>query len=1177
MLFSKRFLPLLGVAFCSAFIDNAVRLIAIAQVIGSESLYDKFVRADISDWAISPNFEASTLVAVLGVFSLPFIFLAMPAGLFSIVGNRKRIVIYSMASSFFLAGVFVFSLLYNIVFLSLVIVCLLGLKSTLLSPAKYTLIRTIVGVNRTGEGVAWLVFSTTIGVLFGTFFSVLWLLSQSTPGGAFWEQGLLWTFIFLGLLGLLFGSSLPDTDSASESGVDTTKTFSWFDGFWRSYAVLRKQDRESAKYLLLAVLGLAIFWSLASVQQLSISYTSSDNTWNPMVTAVLLTALALGVCYGAIVAAKASSSRVELGLLPLAMIILAVAHSMIAMSSMKYTIYFPLLFLMGFGGSFLAIPCYMYLLNKTPDGREPIAIAVSNAVIHICVLLSLALLSLSLSGSAISPSKLYLYCGLVCVIAMLYLFTLIPGVFLRFVNWLLVHTLYSLKVYDSERIPQNGGALLVCNHLSFVDAMLVLAAIDRPVRFLIFRPIYENPWIKPFARAMGAIPVEAGRSREEIDRALAAASEGIRKGELVCIFAEGGISRVGRLLPFKRGLERIMVDVDAPIIPVYLDQIWTSVFSYRGGKFFWKRPKAVPLPVTVNFGEPIPANTKAVDVRRAVQGVAVEAFKRRPLLARDMRLALLESLTRQRFSRRVSDSSGVSLRAFELLAGISLFKRIFTGKKGERIGVCLPPTVVGVVANLSTVVSGRVPVNLNYTTSSEALHSALEQAEIKTVISSRAFCEKLSLSFADMNVNVVWVEDLTAQTSSFTKAIYAAACCLLPRAIIGRLFFGLRSSVLDEQSSAHSAANSDPSDEVLSILFSSGSTGEPKGVMLSHRNVSSNVVSLLDLLDLDNKDALVGILPFFHSFGHTATLWYPLIAGIPVVYHSNPLDGRTIGKLIDKHSAKVLFATPTFLKMYLRKGKAEQFSQLRYLVVGAERLSESVRESCIEKFKVAPLEGYGCTELSPLAIVNVPDIQHGKIKQVGSKAGSVGTPIPGVIAKVVDPETFVEKDEEEEGLLLIKGPNVMLGYLNKETLTSEVIKDDWYVTGDIARIDGEGFVEISGRLSRFAKIAGEMIPLTRLEECIIDFCCTSDEEASDMEHGDIVAVASVPDEKKGEKLVVLSVVELDASAVAAHLKEIGLPNLWIPSEENYRRVDDIPLLGSGKRDLRAINELALKV
>ncbi len=1199
---SKEFLPLIGVAFCSAFIENAIRLLAVAHFIGSESARSSYYASGLRESLLLPSFEVGSLVLVLLVFSLPFIVLAVPAGLLSARWPRRNLVLYSMVATLLLAALFAYGMSYASVLLSLLVVFLSGLKSTILSPAKYVLVKDMLPGEQHGEGVAYLLALTTLGVLLGSFYAVLWLMTESGSEGAFGQQGLLCLFVLIALFGVLFAVSLRDsggsaaevaeTESSSElaSSADSSELgFSYASGFWRPIIRLWSEDSLSARYLLLAVLGLMLFWSLASVQQISIAFTATAFSWPPLLTAVLMGALALGICYGAILAARASAARVELGLLPISMILLAVAHGGIGLGELTYGKYFPLLFLMGFGGSFLAIPCYAYVLEKSPQKQEPIAIAVANAVIHVGLLGSVLILGASLRGQSLTPVDLYWYSGLACCGLIFCLLYLVPGIFLRFVNWCLVHTLYRLRVFDVNRVPAEGGALLVCNHLSFVDAMLVLASIDRPVRFLMYRPIYENRFIHPFAKAMGAIPVEAGRSREEIEKALSAASEGIRNGELVCIFAEGGISRVGRLLPFKRGLERIMAEVSAPIIPVYLDQIWGSVFSYRGGRFFWKRPKAIPLPVSVHFGEALPSDSSAVKVRAAVQLLAADAFKRRPLLARDLRRALLESLTRRRFSTRVSDSLGISLKAYQLLAGIALFRRQFDAERGERIGICLPPTVAAVVANLSAVCSGKVPVNLNYTASEDGLQSALRQADIRRVITSKAFCKKIGLSFSDSGAEVLYLEDISAQSSGGRKLCYGVASALLPRALLFRLVCGQLSPAHDDKplaardSAKDSAGDSDDvvaqntENEVLSILFSSGSTGEPKGIMLSHKNVSSNIISLLDLLDLDNKDALLGVLPFFHSFGHTATLWYPLIAGIPVVYHSNPLDARTIGRLIDSHGARVLFATPTFLKMYLRKGKSEHFSQLRFLVVGAERLSDSVREDCQEKFALEPLEGYGCTELSPLAIVNIPDIQHGKIKQQGSKVGTVGTPIPGVLAKVVDPEDFSELEIGEEGMLLIKGSNVMLGYLNQEEKTAEVVKDGWYVTGDIARIDSDGFIAIVGRLSRFAKIAGEMIPLGRIEESILAFSrvhSPPSDEADEAEAALAIAVCSAPDQKKGEKLVVLSVQELNPSAVADYLKEQGFPNLWIPARENFHVIEEIPQLGSGKRDLKALDAIA---
>jgi acyl-[acyl-carrier-protein]-phospholipid O-acyltransferase/long-chain-fatty-acid--[acyl-carrier-protein] ligase len=286
-----------------------------------------------------------------------------------------------------------------------------------------------------------------------------------------------------------------------------------------------------------------------------------------------------------------------------------------------------------------------------------------------------------------------------------------------------------------------------------------------------------------------------------------------------------------------------------------------------------------------------------------------------------------------------------------------------------------------------------------------------------------------------------------------------------------------------------------------------------------------------------------------------------------VVYHTNPVDAATIGKLTSKYKATVIMGTPTFMSSYIRKCTPEQFVTIRLAIVGAEKLKEPLANAFYEKFKVIPYEGYGATELSPIVTVGFPGYVNDETMehQLGHKAGKVGHPIPGVAVKVVDPDTFAIKGYDEERLLLVKGANVMKGYLNNPAKTAEVIKDGWYVTGDVATIDSDGFVKITDRLSRFSKIGGEMVPHIKIEENIMEIM-----GAVDL----IVAVTSVPDEKKGERLVVLHAVDMDAVSMCEGLAKKGLPNLWIPKKENFYRIDVIPLLGTGKVDLKKIKLMA---
>jgi acyl-[acyl-carrier-protein]-phospholipid O-acyltransferase/long-chain-fatty-acid--[acyl-carrier-protein] ligase len=336
--------------------------------------------------------------------------------------------------------------------------------------------------------------------------------------------------------------------------------------------------------------------------------------------------------------------------------------------------------------------------------------------------------------------------------------------------------------------------------------------------------------------------------------------------------------------------------------------------------------------------------------------------------------------------------------------------------------------------------------------------------------------------------------------------------------------------------------------------------------MLTHRNILANVDSINQVYDLGPEDVLVGVLPFFHSFGFTGTIWLPAISGFGVVYHANPMDAKTIGELADRYKATVIISTPTFCSSYIRKCEPGQFKHLRYAIVGAERLREPIAIAFKDKFGVDMLEGYGCSEMAPVVAVNVPDVEDGRERQQGTKVGSVGHPLPGVAAKIVDPATGEGPLFGQEGLLLVKGPNRMLGYLGDPEKTAEVLRDGWYVTGDIATIDEAGFVRITDRLSRFSKIAGEMVPHMKIEEQI---------QAIVSQHCSAV-VTSIPDDAKGERLVAFYTdAGLTAPELWERLCQTELPRLWLPKREDLHLVESIPTLGTGKVDLRGVRQLAL--
>jgi acyl-[acyl-carrier-protein]-phospholipid O-acyltransferase/long-chain-fatty-acid--[acyl-carrier-protein] ligase len=341
--------------------------------------------------------------------------------------------------------------------------------------------------------------------------------------------------------------------------------------------------------------------------------------------------------------------------------------------------------------------------------------------------------------------------------------------------------------------------------------------------------------------------------------------------------------------------------------------------------------------------------------------------------------------------------------------------------------------------------------------------------------------------------------------------------------------------------------------------------------MLSQFNLASNIDAVDQLLHLNKNDVMLGALPFFHSFGYTITLWSILSLNAKAIYHFNPLDARTIGQLCDEHKVTVLVATPTFIRTYMKRIEKEQFKALDIVITGAEKLPQDLAQAFFEKYGVQINEGYGTTELTPLTAVNVPDHREETFTQVGHKAGTVGRPIPGVTAKVVDPESGQALGPDTPGLLLIKGPNVMQGYLKMPEKTAEVIRDGWYVTGDFAQIDNEGFITITGRQSRFSKIGGEMVPHIKIEEVLTKILAEPTDDGPEFR----AVVTAVPDERKGERLVVIhKKMSKTTQEVCKALSDAGLPNLWIPASDSFIEVEEIPFLGTGKLDLKGLKTLA---
>ncbi|MCS6851355.1 MAG: AMP-binding protein [Gemmataceae bacterium] len=723
----------------------------------------------------------------------------------------------------------------------------------------------------------------------------------------------------------------------------------------------------------------------------------------------------------------------------------------------------------------------------------------------------------------------------------------------RAVGRFLAQTVFRLRVAGLEHIPDTGPAVLVGNGGSYLDWLLVMAALRRPIRVVLGTPLVRVRGLSLLLRWLGVTTVDSSHPTVTPGDAMREASQALVAGELVGIFDAEPAGAGGPAL--NHCFQQLLPRCPAPIVPVFVDHVGRSVFNYQLGRWLRTWP-FLPHPVSVAFGPSLPPRVLPGEVRLAIQKLSADCAIARAPWRRPVHCQFVRMAARYPWRPCLVDATAArSFRYAEALAACLILRQRLAPILVDEamVGVWLPPSAAGAFANIALALMRKTSVNLNYTASADGVRSAIRQCGIRHVLTSRRFTARVPLE-SGPGVELVYLEDIASQVGRFERLRAFFSVWLSPGWWLERRL-GLHQHSLDD---------------LATVIFSSGSTGDPKGVMLTHGNIAANAESLIQAFELRRGDRILGVLPFFHSFGYTVTLWAPLQVGMSTVFYADPRQAKEIGELCKAHGCTIFVTTPTFLRFCLRRCQPDDFRTLRILVCGAEKLPVSLAQEFEERFGVRPLEGYGCTELSPAAASNVPDDGEGGMRRTGNKPGTIGRPLPGIASQVVQVETLEPLPPGQEGLLLVYGPNVMKGYLGKDDLTRQVIRDGWYVTGDMARIDDDGFITLTGRLFRFAKIGGEMVPLEKIEEELHDIFGTNER---------VCAVAAVPDDKRGERLVVLHLPkqDLDVRHVCTQLSARGLPNLWIPGERDFVEIPELPILGSGKLDLRRLKEMACEL
>jgi acyl-[acyl-carrier-protein]-phospholipid O-acyltransferase/long-chain-fatty-acid--[acyl-carrier-protein] ligase len=1138
---------LMGAQAQVTFNDNAAKLmlIALAQFPGVLGHSD-------------PNLIRSLLSALLVV---PFIVFSPLAGWVVDRFPKSTVLNVALAAQAVVMLLLTAALWFHSLWGGVAGFVLLSLQATVFSPAKRGILRELVTAENLSRAVGVMEMLSVTFILVGIFGGG-WLFDQLTrfkmnegmPGVEAAWMGALLTAVVLSALSLF---SWLVIQLVQRTSVQSGEPFR-VNLFWRHGQQVKELWRD--RPLLRATSGIMFFYGMGGYLLVLFFQMGADlhsgKVGSATSSAFMALLLGVGTLVGNFTAGLLSRRGVELGLAPVGGALLTLSLFALGLIGRVSPAFHVWLAVAGFASGFFLVPLYAFIQETAGDSRRGRVLAAVGLLDSAAMLLANGLFYVFASDRLFNwePSTQLFVLTAFSLAMLTYGLWHLPHQTLCAVMRLIGPLFYRVRSRGGENIPA-GGALVICNHLSYVDAVVLQIAAPRPLRFLAFAGFARSPTVRFLFRAAGVIPVTPGRSTKGIRTA----AEAIKRGELVCVFPEGAISRTGQLMELKRGFGLITELAGAPLVPAVIDGLWGSVFSFAGNKYLWKSPRLMPTHVFVLFGRPIPpAQVDRASARRALLDLGAEAFHERPSLKRHLAREAVRAMAKRPRHVELVDRTAErrEVTAAQLLAAVAvLARRIRATIPEKRVGIVLPPGAGAHIANLAVSCAGKTPVNLNFTVGPSAIAASLRLGEIKAVITADAMRAKLpSFPFPEHTVDLK--KEIEAAGGKKAMIPWLLAAWLLPNQWFADLL-GLPRRGGDEEAA---------------LLFTSGSSGEPKGVVLTHRNILANCAQISSLSILPETAILIGCLPIFHSFGFTVTVWYPLLRGCCVVTLPSPLDTRKIVEAIQQEKATVLVAAPTFIRPFLKKATREELHTLNLVVTGAEKLPMDLYDAFLQQFGIEILQGYGLTETTPAASINQhhPPITTSTAEhQEGKRTGSVGRLLPGSTARITDPETGEDLPVTSTGILWLKGPNIFPGYLNEPEKTTAALKDGWFNTGDLGRLDEDGFLFIEGRLSRFSKIGGEMVPHGTTEQRIIAAF------GWDQTDGPTAVITSVPDALKGEALVLLTTEVVTAAEIRAKLQDSGLPNLWLP--RIVCKVGSIPILGTGKTDLKACRTLAIEL
>lgn len=1102
----------------------------------------------ISSTSTSTHFLWQSIL-LQGLFLLPYILVMAPASYFSNRFPKPKVLAWS--SFFMTLTVMSMAICSTAGYPKLAYWLTLALTSgfAVHSPAKYGVLKEMFGTEKLSYANAFLQLISILALLGSSWlmhFGLLFTQSISTSStlNDFLSKSIAYPWILVGM-----------------SLLATIVSF-WIPNVGRedSFSKLRSSKRTfnstwSNRNVRSTIIGLSMFWAMAQVFVLIFQDASGEHGLSVLQDSLIHTFIGLAI--GSLIAARTSKTFIEIGLIPMGVLGTALAMFLIpfTLNPILLTVLFVLI---GLGGGLLLVPLNTVLQFNTRPSTSGRILAVSNMVQAIALAIFLGLYSLLLYYTRMTPHHFFFGLSFIFLFGFIWFWFYMPQVFIRSVLRL-IFSRYKMQVLGLENIPNDGAALLVGNHHSFIDWAILQMASPRPLRFASNKDHFEKWYLRIILKKLGMIRIPA----RDPELALLEINECLLRGEAVVLFPTGEVSKAPHVVPFTIDFSSALQNTNAIVIPFYIQGMWGSRYSYSGSDMHdFTSPRAA----TVAFGKPVSMKTPANEIREIIRDISIDAWSQAICFRKSVVSSWLRTCKKVvRFGPSIYSPDGAHLSGYKLLCAVLAYSRkIKQATAGQKnIGIMLPPTPGGIIVNLATWVLGKVSCNLNYTSSPDVVAKCIQEANIKTVITSSQFLEKMKnrgndfYNMGGAQCKVIFAEEVKETISKGTLLYYLLVGVLLPTFLIEFLFF--KKTKLSS---------------VATILFSSGSEGTPKGVMLSHYNLIGNIEQTSCILNVSRGDVMLAELPLFHSFGLTVTTLLNLVEGCPIVAIADPTDVKTMARACAEFKVTIFVGTPTFLRAFVVNKLVHPmvFKYLRIIIAGAESLRPELQDSFKMKFGKEIFEGYGCTETTPVASVNTENILLNDFltMQINNKPGTVGMALPGTRFKIVDPETNEELPVGEAGMILIGGCQVMVGYLNNPQKTKEVLIEidgkKWYKTGDKGHLDEDGFLTIVDRYSRFAKIGGEMVSLGAVELRIQD---------TNILKGFDYAVTSVADSVKGERLILLYEGDQKASDVLQGIRKAGVPPLLIPSQAY--NVENLPKLGSGKMNLKEVKEIALSL